>query len=44
MPRAQRRFVAAQGLATSLQVRLIKVGLPTGQLEVLATSFLDSQV
>jgi Transposase DDE domain len=43
MPRAQRRFVAAQGLATSLQVRLIKVGLPTGQLEVLATSFLDSQ-
>jgi hypothetical protein len=43
MPRAQRRFVAAQGLATTLQVRLIKVELPNGQLEVLATSLLDPQ-
>jgi hypothetical protein len=41
MPRTQRRFVAAQGLASTLQVRLIKVALPTGQLEVLATSLLD---
>ena len=43
MPRAQRRFVAAQGLATTLHVRLIKVALPNGQLEVLATSLLDPQ-
>jgi Transposase DDE domain len=41
LPRSQRRFVAAQDLATSLQVRLIKVDLPTGQQEVLATSLLD---
>jgi len=43
MPRAQRRFVTTQGLATSRQVRLIKVVLPTGQREVLATSVLDPQ-
>jgi len=43
MPRAQRRFVTAQGLATSLQVRLITVVLPPGQREVLATSFLAPQ-
>jgi hypothetical protein len=41
-PRAQRRFVAAQGLATSRQVRLLKVEVPTGHLEVLATSLLDA--
>ncbi len=42
LPRNQRRFVAAQALATSLPVRLIKVDLPTGQQEVLATSLLDA--
>jgi hypothetical protein len=42
LPRSQRRFVAAQDLAGSLQVRLIKVELPTGQWEVLATSLLDA--
>ena len=42
LPRAQRRFVAAQGLASTLRVRLVKVELPNGQLEVLATSLLDA--
>jgi len=42
LPRAQRRFVAAQGLASTLRGRLVKVELPNGQLEVLATSLLDA--
>jgi hypothetical protein len=42
LPRGQRRFVTAQDLAPSLQVRLIKVDLPSGEQEVLATSLLDA--
>jgi hypothetical protein len=42
LPQTQRRFVVAQDLALSLPVRLIKVDLPTGQQEVLATSLLDA--
>lgn len=43
LPRGQRRFVAAQDLAPSLQVRLIKVALPSGEQEVLVTSLLDAR-
>jgi hypothetical protein len=43
LPRGQRRFVAAQDLAPSLHVRLIKVDLPSGDQEVLATSLLDAR-
>ena len=43
LPRGQRRFVAAQDLAPSLQVRLIKVDLPSGEQEVLVTSLLDGR-
>jgi Transposase DDE domain len=43
LPRSQRRFVAAQDLASSLQVRLIKVDLPSGEQEVLAPSLLDGR-
>ena len=42
LPRSQRRFVTAQDLPSSLRVRLIKVDLPTGEQEVLATSLLDA--
>jgi hypothetical protein len=42
LPRTQRRFVSAQDLAPALRVRLIKVDLPSGQREVLATSLLDA--
>jgi hypothetical protein len=42
LPRTQHCFVARQDLASSLRVRLIKVDLPTGQREVLATSLLDA--
>lgn len=39
-----RKYVAAQQLPTTLQVRLIKVLLPTGEVEVLGTDLLDAQV
>jgi len=38
-----RKYVAAQHLATTLPVRLIKVVLPTGELEVVGTDLLDAQ-
>lgn len=38
-----RKYVAEQHLATTLRVRLIKVLLPTGELEVLGTDLLDTQ-
>jgi hypothetical protein len=43
LPRSQRRCVTIQDLASSLQVRLIKVDLPSGEQEVLATSLLDGR-
>jgi hypothetical protein len=43
LPRGQHRFVTTQDLAPSLQVRLIKVDLPSGDQEVLATSLLDGR-
>lgn len=42
--RGQRRFVRQQGLPTVIRVRLIKVRLDTGEIEVLGTSLLDRQV
>ncbi len=36
-------YVKAQQLPTTLRVRLIKVGLPTGELEVVGTDLLNAQ-
>ena len=38
-----RKYVADQHLATTLRVRLIKVVLPTGEVEVLGTDLLDAR-
>jgi hypothetical protein len=38
-----RAYVAKQQLPTTLQVRLVKVGLRTGEVEVLGTDLLDAQ-
>jgi hypothetical protein len=39
-----RAYVQAQQLPTTLRVRLLKVGLPTGEVEVVGTDLLDAQV
>ncbi len=38
-----RRYEQAHLLPTTLQVRLLKVGLPTGEIEVVGTDLLDAQ-
>ena len=38
-----RREVAEKGLPSSIQIRLVKVVLPNGEIEVLATSLLDKK-
>lgn len=43
VPRKQRKFVAAQGLAPRIRVRLVKVELENGEVEVLGTSLLDTK-
>jgi hypothetical protein len=40
----QRAFVSEHGLAESLQVRLVKIALPSGEPEILATSLYDGDV
>lgn len=42
MPERQLAFVRAQGLAATLRVRLVKIDLADGEVEVLATSLLDA--
>jgi hypothetical protein len=43
VPRKQKRFVTAHGLPRTLQVRLVRVALEGGEVEVLGTSLLDAQ-
>lgn len=43
-PRDQKASLAEAGLPTELIVRFVSVRLPTGQLEVLATSLLDEEL
>jgi Transposase DDE domain len=43
VPERQVAFVRAQGLAATLRVRLVKIELADGEVEVLATSFLDAK-
>jgi len=43
MPATQRRYVEAHALAKNVRVRLVKVELETGQIEVLATSLVDDE-
>jgi len=43
VPSKARGYVAKQQLLTTLQVRLIKVELATGEVEVLGTDLLDAQ-
>jgi hypothetical protein len=44
LPAKQKRWVRENQLAETLQVRLVKVVLDGGQVEVLATSLLDAQL
>jgi hypothetical protein len=44
LPDKQKRWVRQQQLAETLRVRLIKVVLDSGEVEVLATSLLDGQL
>jgi Transposase DDE domain len=43
MPPAQQRWVRQYGLAETIRVRLVKVVLDSGEVELLATSLLDAQ-
>jgi hypothetical protein len=43
VPERQLAFVRAHGLAATLRVRLVKIDLADGEVEVLATSLLDTQ-
>jgi hypothetical protein len=44
MPSTQKRWVQQYGLAETIRVRLVKVVLDSGEVELLATSLLDAQV
>jgi hypothetical protein len=43
MPSTQKRWVQQYGLAETIRVRLVKVVLDSGEVELLATSLLDAQ-
>jgi hypothetical protein len=43
-PERQRAFVQQHGLASSLRVRFVKIALADGEVEVVATSLLDTKV
>lgn len=43
VPRARKKFVKKNKLPKKIKVRLIKIELPTGEIEVLGTSLLDKK-